>query len=77
MPFRNTVTWTTIITGLVHVGRHKEGLMHFSKMSRSKELLYDTFAFPTALKACDGLRKVKYGKEIHTHVIAKGFGATL
>ncbi|KAF2531528.1 hypothetical protein F2Q70_00031210 [Brassica cretica] len=28
LPYRNTVTWTTIITGLVHAGRHKEGLMY-------------------------------------------------
>ncbi|VVB18336.1 unnamed protein product [Arabis nemorensis] len=76
MPFRNTVTWTTIITGLVHANRHKEGLMYFSKMSRLNGLS-DDFAFPIALKACAGLRQVKYGKEIHTHVVVRGFGAIL
>ncbi|CAH8351654.1 unnamed protein product [Eruca vesicaria subsp. sativa] len=76
MPFRNTVTWTTIITGLVHSGRHKEGLMYFSEMSRFRGLP-DTFTFAIALKACAGLRQVKYGRGIHTHVILKGFGAVL
>nr|ADQ43213.1 pentatricopeptide repeat protein [Schrenkiella parvula] len=74
MPFRNSVTWTTIITALVQAGRHKEGLMYFSQMSKG---LSDTFTFAIALKACACLRQVKYGKEIHTHVIVKGFGAIL
>ncbi|KAG2265096.1 hypothetical protein Bca52824_072175 [Brassica carinata] len=76
LPYRNTVTWTTIITGLVHAGRHKEGLMYFSEMSRF-EGLPDTFTFAIALKACAGLRQVQYGRGIHTHVISKGFGAVL
>ncbi|XP_056843380.1 putative pentatricopeptide repeat-containing protein At3g47840 [Raphanus sativus] len=76
LPCRNTVTWTTLITGLVHAGRHKEGLTYFSEMSRFKGLP-DTFAFAIALKACAGLRQVQYGRGIHTHVILKGFGAVL
>ncbi|KAJ0236596.1 Pentatricopeptide repeat-containing protein [Hirschfeldia incana] len=76
MPFRNTVTWTTIITGLVHASRHKEGLMYFSEMSRFRELP-DTFTFAIALKACASLRQFKYGQGIHTHVIVKGFGDVL
>ncbi|CAF1986316.1 unnamed protein product [Brassica napus] len=77
LPYRNTVTWTTIITGLVHAGRHKEGLMYFSEMSSRFEGLPDTFTFAIALKACAGLRQVQYGRGIHTHVISKGFGAVL
>ncbi|KAF8101433.1 hypothetical protein N665_0205s0027 [Sinapis alba] len=76
MPYRNTVTWTAIITGLVHAGRHKDGLMYFSEMSRFRELP-DTFTFAIALKACACLRQLKYGQGIHTHVIVKGFAAVL
>ncbi|KAG2327299.1 hypothetical protein Bca52824_010027 [Brassica carinata] len=76
LPYRNTVTWTTIITGLVHAGRQKEGLMYFSEMSRFKGLP-DTFTFAIALKACAGLRQVQHGREIHTHVILKGFDASV
>ncbi|XP_010515097.1 PREDICTED: putative pentatricopeptide repeat-containing protein At3g47840 [Camelina sativa] len=76
MPFRNAVTWTTVITGLVLAGRYKEGLMYFSNMMRLNEPS-DTFTFASALKACAGLRQVKYGKEIHTHVVVRGFDDTL
>ncbi|CAF2037811.1 BnaA09g07890D [Brassica napus] len=76
MDFKNTVTWTTIITSLVHAGRHKEGLCYFTEMSRFRELP-DTFTFAIALKACAGLRQLRYGQGIHTHVIVKGFGAVL
>uniref|UniRef100_A0A0D3E2P4 mannan endo-1,4-beta-mannosidase n=1 Tax=Brassica oleracea var. oleracea TaxID=109376 RepID=A0A0D3E2P4_BRAOL len=76
MDFKNTVTWTTIITGLVHAGRHKEGLVYFTEMSRFRDLP-DTFTFAIALKACACLRQLRYGQGIHTHVIVKGFGAVL
>ncbi|KAL1209469.1 putative pentatricopeptide repeat-containing protein [Cardamine amara subsp. amara] len=45
-------------------------------MSRSRGLS-DDFTFASALKACAGLRQVRYAKEIHTHVIVRGFDSIL
>ncbi|XP_010547463.1 PREDICTED: putative pentatricopeptide repeat-containing protein At3g47840 [Tarenaya hassleriana] len=76
MPVKNVVTWTAIITGLVHAGFYRDGLMYFSKMWRSK-VSCDTYTFAIALKACADSGLLKYGKEIHTHVVIRGFDATL
>ncbi|KAF2302330.1 hypothetical protein GH714_034121 [Hevea brasiliensis] len=51
MPTRNVVSWTAIITGLVHAGYSKEGLVYFSEMWRSK-VVCDSYTFAIALKAC-------------------------
>ncbi|CAN8251336.1 unnamed protein product [Cochlearia groenlandica] len=77
MPFRNSVTWTTIITRLVDAFRHEEGLVYFSKMLKLKEVTDFSYTFPTALKACAALRHVRYGREIHTHVVIRGFASIL
>ncbi|KAL3527130.1 hypothetical protein ACH5RR_011786 [Cinchona calisaya] len=75
MPFRNVVSWTTIITGLVHAGYDNEGLMSFAEMWR-ESITYDSYTLAIALKACANLGKLNYGKEIHTHAIKKGLDAS-
>ncbi|XP_030523686.1 putative pentatricopeptide repeat-containing protein At3g47840 [Rhodamnia argentea] len=75
MPLRNVVSWTAIITGLVHSGRCREGLSYFSKMWRSK-VQFDTYSFAIALKACADLGALDHGREIHTHTVKNGFVET-
>lgn len=75
MPLRNVVSWTAIITGLVRAGYCQEGLDYFSEMWASKQQC-DTYTFAIALKACADLGDLNAGKEIHNHVIKKGFDST-
>lgn len=75
MPFRNVVSWTAIITGLVHAGYDKEGLMSFAEMWR-EGITYDSFTLAIALKACANLCELNYGREIHTHAIKKRLDAS-
>lgn len=75
MPFRNVVSWTAIITGLVRGGYNKEGLAYFSEMWRTK-VGCDSYTFAIALKACADLCALMYGREIHTQVIKIGFDVT-
>lgn len=74
MPLRNVISWTTIITGLVRAGYNEEGLIYFAQMWR-EYIAYDSFTLAIALKACADLGHLNYGREIHTHVIKKGFDA--
>ncbi|KAF3440999.1 hypothetical protein FNV43_RR19285 [Rhamnella rubrinervis] len=71
MPVRNVVSWTAIITGLVHAGYHTEGLSYFSEMWKSK-VDCDAYAFAIALKACADLGALNHGKAIHTQTLKKG-----
>ncbi|KAF5958300.1 hypothetical protein HYC85_005525 [Camellia sinensis] len=72
MPLRNVVSWTAIITGLVHAGYNNEGLRYFSEMWRVGED-YDSYTFAIALKACADKGALNYGREIHTQAMKKGY----
>lgn len=74
MPIRNVVSWTAIITGLVRAGYNKEGLAYFSEMGRS-HVVYDSFTFAIALKACADSGSLNHGREIHAQAMKKGFDA--
>ncbi|XP_062116930.1 putative pentatricopeptide repeat-containing protein At3g47840 [Humulus lupulus] len=71
MPVRNTVSWTAIITGLVHAGYHAQGLLYFSEMWKSK-VECDAYAYAIALKACADSSSLNHGKAIHTQAMKKG-----
>lgn len=71
MPIRNVVSWTAIITGLVHAGYHTEGLLYVSEMWKSK-VDCDAYAFAIALKACADSGALNHGKAVHTLTMRKG-----
>lgn len=75
MPLRNVVSWTAVITGLVHAGSDMDGLMSFAEMWR-EGINYDSYTLAIALKACANLGELNYGREIHTHTIKKGLDAS-
>ncbi|KAJ7953036.1 Pentatricopeptide repeat-containing protein [Quillaja saponaria] len=72
MTNKNVVSWTAIITGLVHAGYNMEGLFYFSKMWRSK-VDYDSYIFAIALKACADSGSLNYGRAVHAQTMMKGF----
>ncbi|XP_019182874.1 PREDICTED: putative pentatricopeptide repeat-containing protein At3g47840 [Ipomoea nil] len=74
MPTRNIVSWTALVTGLVHMGYNDDALQYFSEMWKDG-IEYDSYAYAIALKACADLEHLNYGREIHAQVIKKGFGA--
>ncbi|CAA2952547.1 pentatricopeptide repeat-containing At3g47840 [Olea europaea subsp. europaea] len=75
MPLRNVVSWTAIITGLVHAGYNKEGLIYFAEMWRDG-VEYDSYTLAIALKACADMRYLKSGKEIHARAMKNGVDVT-
>ncbi|GLT38463.1 hypothetical protein SLA2020_127110 [Shorea laevis] len=75
IPLRNVVSWTAIITGLVHAGYYKRGLLYFSEMRRSG-VKYDSYTLAIALKACADLGALNWGREIHARASMGGFDVT-
>ncbi|EPS69232.1 hypothetical protein M569_05536, partial [Genlisea aurea] len=76
MPLRNVVSWTAIITGLVHAGLNSRALVYFRSMWSDDGVEHDSYTFAVALKACADMEFLKNGKEIHSRTIKKGFDAT-
>lgn len=75
MPIRNVVSWTAIITGLVHTGLNKEGLIYFSKMWKSN-VDCDSYTFAIASKACADSGAFNQGREIHAQSMKRGFDSS-
>lgn len=75
MPQRNVVSWTSMITALVHAGRCEEALRRFAEMWVSG-IACDSHTLAIVLKACadDGL--LSRGREIHAQATKTGFDAT-
>ncbi|KDP44589.1 hypothetical protein JCGZ_22171 [Jatropha curcas] len=70
MPVRNVVSWTAIITGLVHAGYSNEGLVYFSEMWRSN-VVCDSYTYAIALKACANSGDLNHGREIHCQTLKR------
>ncbi|XVF59667.1 hypothetical protein PTKIN_Ptkin07bG0294100 [Pterospermum kingtungense] len=75
MPMKNVVSWTAIITGLVHGGFYKKGLAYLSEMRKSG-VVYDSYTLAIVLKACAYLGALNFGREIHAQTVKKGFNDT-
>ncbi|KAK9162375.1 hypothetical protein Syun_003277 [Stephania yunnanensis] len=75
MTERNVVTWTSMISGLVHAGHYQEGLMYFSEMWGS-DVHCDSYTFASALKACADSKSLDHGREIHCQAIKAGLDST-
>ncbi|VFQ84996.1 unnamed protein product [Cuscuta campestris] len=73
MPNKNIVSWTAVVTGLVHMGYNNEALMYFSEMLEDG-IKYDSYAYAIALKACADMEYLNYGREIHARIVKEGYG---
>ncbi|XP_023638138.1 putative pentatricopeptide repeat-containing protein At2g01510 isoform X2 [Capsella rubella] len=68
---QSTVSWTALISGLVHTGLHEAGLKLFTKM-RGANLRADQSTFATVLKACASFASLLLGKQLHGFIIRSG-----
>ncbi|KAF4404293.1 hypothetical protein G4B88_014749 [Cannabis sativa] len=68
----NVVSWTSLISGYVNVGRPEIALSMFAKMHECT-VTPNEFTFATAIKACSFLSNLKTGQEIHARVQVLGF----
>lgn len=66
--------WNTLLAAYTKNYMFPEALELFNKLLQNPVLRPDSFTYPSVLKACGGLCRVRYGKMIHTQVIKSGFG---
>jgi pentatricopeptide repeat protein len=68
MPERNVVTWNALVGGFIRYDQPLKALDLFRKMVNMGFKL-DQFNFSSSLTACASLPSLKYGKQIHGHLI--------
>lgn len=64
----DTVSWNTIISGFTQNGFHEQALGLFTCMMENG-VRTNEHTFATILGACSGMRSLKFGKEVHAHVL--------
>eukprot|EP01018_Ginkgo_biloba_P023741 Gb_23967 [translate_table: standard] len=69
---RDVLLWNAMIRGYARNGFCEEGLTLYHRMQLAG-IQPDKFTFPFVLKACAGLSALEQGKEIHAHIIRRGF----
>ncbi|CAA0833256.1 Tetratricopeptide repeat (TPR)-like superfamily protein [Striga hermonthica] len=68
IPYRNIVSWNSLLSGFVHNGKHEEALALFSLMSQSG-VTADDVTLVNLLATCKVSRNLHQCKSIHCRVI--------
>ncbi|CAL1404700.1 unnamed protein product [Linum trigynum] len=73
MPYRDEISWTTIISGYVSAMDSAEALRLFSRMWLEPSLQMDPFIISIALKACGRSSSARFGELLHGYSIKSDF----
>ncbi|KAJ9172253.1 hypothetical protein P3X46_015514 [Hevea brasiliensis] len=65
--------WNGLLAAYTKNHMHIEALQLFHRLLRYPFLKPDSFTYPSLLKACGGLGRDSYGRELHAHLIKSGF----
>ncbi|KAJ7289005.1 hypothetical protein O6H91_Y307500 [Diphasiastrum complanatum] len=72
MPQHNVYSWTAIISAYADSGQGEEAINLFQQMQETG-LAPDKVVFVVVLKACARLAALEQGKQLHSHIIKRGF----
>ncbi|KAJ7540196.1 hypothetical protein O6H91_10G005000 [Diphasiastrum complanatum] len=72
MPQHNVYSWTAIISAYADNGKVEEAINLFQQMQETG-LAPDKVLFVLLLKACARLAALEQGRELHSHIIKRGF----
>ena len=71
LPFRDVISWNSLISGYAQHGQGYESLYCFEKMQR-EGISPNLVTFICILQGCGSLRDVKYGIKIHEEIMSRG-----
>lgn len=68
----DVVSWTTIVTTYVQTGKEECGLQAFRRM-RESNVMPNEYTFAAVISGCANLARLKWGEQLHAHVLRVGF----
>lgn len=72
MPYKDEVSWTSMIHGYAKNGDFKEALLGFKTML-FEAIPIDNYAISSTLSACGAMSACTFGRSIHSMVVKSGF----
>ncbi|GMJ11787.1 hypothetical protein like AT3G05340 [Hibiscus trionum] len=73
MPMRDTVSWNTMVSGVLRNGEFGKGFEYFKQMRESGFCWFDQATLTTILSACDRVEFCPVVKMMHGLVFLSGF----
>ncbi|KAL1549602.1 pentatricopeptide repeat-containing protein-like protein [Salvia divinorum] len=73
MPLRDTVSWNSLISGFLKVGKLETGFGYFKLLLGSTEYMYDQASLTSVLSACGGKELLGIVKRLHALAILSGY----
>ncbi|PKA58912.1 Pentatricopeptide repeat-containing protein [Apostasia shenzhenica] len=71
MPVHDSISWTAIMTGLIHSFHFEEALERFQAFLKT-DMQLDQHCVATAVNACTGLLAIDEGRQIHALAVKHG-----
>jgi pentatricopeptide repeat protein len=68
MPRRNTITWTSMISGYAQSGYDEEAIILFRKM-KMRGVFVNNLTIVGLLSVCGSMQSIYLRKELHAHII--------
>uniref|UniRef100_A0ACD6A261 Uncharacterized protein n=1 Tax=Avena sativa TaxID=4498 RepID=A0ACD6A261_AVESA len=68
MPRRNTITWTSLISGYAQSGHGEKAILLFRQM-KTRRVSVNNLTIVGLLSACGSIRSLSLGKELHAQII--------
>ncbi|EOX96064.1 Tetratricopeptide repeat-like superfamily protein [Theobroma cacao] len=76
MPNKDVISWTSLVTGYAHNGRHEEALKLFCDM-RTAGIYPDHIILASILSACAELTVLEFGQQVHANFVKSGLQSSL
>ncbi|KAG9147813.1 hypothetical protein Leryth_003425 [Lithospermum erythrorhizon] len=74
MPHRNIATWNACISNAVNEGRGWDAMVKYVEFCKEFGGSPDSITFCSVLNACADCLEVRFGQQVHGHVVRRGFG---
>lgn len=68
----DVVSWTTIVTTYIQMGKEECGIQAFKRMQESN-VVPNEYTFAAVISGCANLARLKWGEQLHAHVLRVGF----
>lgn len=73
MPLRDTVSWNSLISGFLKVGKLETGFGYFKLLLGSTDYMFDHASLTSVLSACGGKDSLDVVKMVHALAISSGY----
>ncbi|KAL6513320.1 hypothetical protein OROGR_020806 [Orobanche gracilis] len=73
MPLRDTVSWNSLISGFLKLGRLQLGFSYFKLLLNSSIYWFDHATLTSVLSACGGMESLEMVKMLHALAILNGY----